>query len=112
MRWLLLVITLILFFIMYKGVLRSHRWIFWLYMILATPTALAMFVFKIGGDTNGLMWLFGTLMWLLSIPWIFLSAIGVGPQGMPFVGLSIVGNAILLWWLTRSKTIVHSSKLA
>lgn len=110
MRWLLLIFTLIMIFIIYKGFIRSRRWLFWLYLVLAIPTVLAIFGFKIGGDTNGLMWLFGTLMWLLSMPWIFLSAIGIGPHGMPFVGLSIVVNAALLWWLTRSKTIIHSSK--
>lgn len=78
--------------------MRSHRWIFWVYFVLAVPTLLAMFVFRIEGDTNGWFWLFGILMLILSLPWLLVI---MGTANMSLVGVAIVANAAVLWWLTR-----------
>ncbi len=78
--------------------MRSHRWVFWVYLALAIPTLLATFVFKVHGDTNAWFWLFGALMLILSLPWLLVS---VGTVNLPLIGLAIVANAGVLWWLTR-----------
>jgi|JI10StandDraft_1071094.scaffolds.fasta_scaffold261140_2 NAD/NADP transhydrogenase beta subunit len=78
----------------------TQRWLFWIYLALAIPTLLAVFVFKVHGDTNGWFWLFGILMLILSLPWLLVI---MGTANMPLIGVAIVGNAILLWWATRQK---------
>ena len=78
--------------------MRFHRWVFWVYLAFSIPTLLAMFVFKVQGDTNAWYWLFGALMLLLSLPWLLAF---LGTANLPLTGIAIVANAAILWWLTR-----------
>lgn len=78
--------------------MRFHRWVFWVYLAFSIPTLLAMFVFKVHGDTNAWFWLFGTLMLILSLPWLFAF---LGTANLPVIGIAIVANALILWWFTR-----------
>ena len=81
--------------------MRFHRWVFWVYLALSIPTLLAIFVFKIHGDTNSWFWLFGALMLILSLPWLVAF---LGTANLPLIGIFIVVNAAILWWLTRPAT--------
>ena len=80
---------------------RSWRWLFWVYAVLAFPTLLAIFVFRVEGDTNTLFWITGILMMVLSLPWILFP---VGFANLPLVGGAIILNGALLWWLTRPRS--------
>jgi Flp pilus assembly protein TadB len=83
-----------------RTTMGPQRWLFWIYLALAIPTLLAMFVVQVHGDTNVWFWLFGILMLILSLPWLLVMT---GTANIPLIGVAIVGNAILLWWVTRQK---------
>jgi hypothetical protein len=89
--------------------MTSGRKLFWLYVALAVPCLVVIYVLKMNGGSNNWFWIVGLTATALSLPWTFVL--------LPYAGewtfaVAFALNALLLWWNTRPGRIpfVHEKE--